>query len=197
MRWGRWLIAAALPLLGWWLGQQRFRPPGESSPDVRFARDMSVHHSQAVQMSVMMLKRSSNPALRLLTQDITLTQQAQIGQMSGWLMAWGRPLSGQTSPPPGLPDMGLASKQELQRLETLPLSVAEPVYLAMMKRHHLGAVRLAQAALKSVQRPEVRAFAARLVTAQTAEVAQIDALLKTRMSINAPVVPETTDVHHE
>ena len=44
-------------------------------------------------MSVTLLKRSSDPDVKLLAQDITLTQQAQIGQMQGydaWIQTYER-----------------------------------------------------------------------------------------------------------
>ena len=99
---GRWLSAPLLLGSGVVLGLNLSKVPGETGPDVRFARDMSAHHIQAVEMSVTLLKRARDPAVRLLAQDIALTQQAQIGQMSGWLMAWGRPLAGREAPMAGM-----------------------------------------------------------------------------------------------
>ena len=116
------------------------RPPAEHSSEVRFARDMSAHHAQAVDMSVTLLKRASDPGVRILAQDIALTQQAQIGQMSGWLMAWNRPLAGLDSPMAGMnrAAMGLASVSDVRSLENLPPNMAESRYLFLMRQHHLG-----------------------------------------------------------
>ncbi|UQN08072.1 DUF305 domain-containing protein [Deinococcus sp. QL22] len=178
----RYGVAAAVLVTGLAVALTWPRLPGPDSADVRFARDMSAHHTQAVTMSVTLLKRAADPAVKLLAQDITLTQQAQIGQMSGWLMAWGHPLSGPEAPMAGMnrEAMGLATPEEVQQLGTVPVATAERQYLSLMRDHHLGGVAMAQSALSRVKRSEVRAFAERTVVAQTSEVRAIDALLGQR-----------------
>jgi uncharacterized protein (DUF305 family) len=169
------------------------RLPGPTSAEVRFARDMSAHHSQAVDMSVTLLKRATDPAVKLLAQDIALTQQAQVGQMSGWLMAWGQPISGSEAPMAGMnrKTMGLATPNEVQQLGSMPVALAERQYLTLMRAHHQGGVRMAQAALQTVRRPEVQAFAKRVVVAQTSELQAINDLLVQRGE--QPTVPSPTD----
>lgn len=188
---GGGLIAAAL--LGGALAAVWPRPPAEDSAEVTFARDMSAHHAQAVDMSVTLFKRAADPAVKRLAQDILLTQQAQIGQMSGWLMAWGRPLAGQAAPMAGMDraSMGLASGQEVEKLASLPVNEAETFYLNLMRRHHQGGVMMAKSALQEVGRPEVRAFAGRVVTAQTSEIQAIDALLAGRGGASPPPASQT------
>jgi uncharacterized protein (DUF305 family) len=63
--------------------------PSEDSVDAGFARDMQVHHAQAVEMSVLVRDRSEDPELRQIALDIVLTQQNQQGRMAGWLTSWG------------------------------------------------------------------------------------------------------------
>ena len=63
----------------------------EDSVDVGFSRDMQDHHAQAVEMSVMVREATADRQVRTLALDILLTQQHQIGQMFGWLAAWGHP----------------------------------------------------------------------------------------------------------
>src|SRR5215475_11611621 len=67
------------------------KPPGEASVDVGFARDMGIHHTQAVLISDLVYDRTLDPEIRNLAGDIAATQQAQIGEMRGWLDVWGRP----------------------------------------------------------------------------------------------------------
>lgn len=67
--------------------------PAEDSVDAGFARDMQVHHGQAVEMSVLVRERSDDPRLRQVALDVLLTQQQQQGQMFGWLATWGLPPS--------------------------------------------------------------------------------------------------------
>ncbi|MBB5234280.1 DUF305 domain-containing protein [Deinococcus budaensis] len=192
---------AAAVLLGGTLAALWPDTPGEASAEVTFARDMSAHHAQAVDMSVTLFQRAADPAVKLIAQDILLTQQAQIGQMSGWLMAWGRPLAGREAPMAGMDRqaMGLASEQEARELAYLPVKETETRYLTLMRRHHQGGVDMAKLALNTVKRPEVRAFAQRVVTAQTSEIGAIDALLAAR-GANPPSAqsePEMDGMHHE
>ncbi|MDP9765522.1 DUF305 domain-containing protein [Deinococcus enclensis] len=171
----------------------------DDSADVEFVRDMAAHHAQAVEMSVVMLKRASDPAVKLLAQDIALTQQGQIGQLSGWLTAWGLPVAGPKPPMHGMDRaaMGMATPADVQALDTLPVRVAEGRYLVLMRRHHLGGVTMAQAALKGARQPLVRAFANRVVASQTAEVRSIDAMLRARdLTPPGPDNIHTEDMDH-
>ena len=60
-------------------------PPGNDSAEAGFARDMIVHHAQAVQMAEIVRDKTNSDDMRLLAADISLTQQGQIGIMQGWL----------------------------------------------------------------------------------------------------------------
>lgn len=201
-----WPTLVGLALLGLGAGSAviwaNAQPPAEGSPEVRFARDMSAHHAQAVDMSVTLLKRASDPAVRLLAQDITLTQQAQIGQMSGWLMAWDRPLAGLEPPMAGMnrEAMGMASVSDVQELGHLAPVVAEGRYLVLMRQHHLGGVAMAKSALNTVKSKPVRAFAQRVVVSQTSEISAIDALLEQRALTPPATSPDNMhmeDMNHE
>ena len=68
--------------------------PTETSADAGFARDMQVHHAQAVRMAMIIRDRSRDPLLRTIAYDIALSQQEQIGQLHGWLIQWGLPATG-------------------------------------------------------------------------------------------------------
>src|SRR4051812_21471601 len=68
--------------------------PDEDSVEAGFARDMMVHHAQAVQMAEIVRDKTESEEIRTLAADIALTQQAQIGQMQGWLQVWGLPATG-------------------------------------------------------------------------------------------------------
>lgn len=72
--------------------------PTDSSVDAGFARDMQRHHSQAVQMSLLLLQSSRDDEVRTLATDIMLTQQQQVGQMYAWLQSWGLSQSGSAEP---------------------------------------------------------------------------------------------------
>ncbi|WP_083866942.1 MULTISPECIES: DUF305 domain-containing protein [Frankia] len=92
------VLVAGLLAAGAALGDLRDRPPGESSVDVGFARDMSEHHAQAVQMAMIEFDRGGDTSTRSVAQDIALTQQREIGVMSAWLSGWGRAQSAAGAP---------------------------------------------------------------------------------------------------
>ncbi|MET7905188.1 DUF305 domain-containing protein [Streptomyces sp. NPDC005336] len=63
--------------------------PTDTSAEAGFARDMSVHHQQAVEMSFIVRDRTGNEEVRRLAYDIINTQSTQRGMMLGWLDLWG------------------------------------------------------------------------------------------------------------
>ena len=91
-------VLAGLLAAGAALGNLASRSPDEGSVDVGFARDMSEHHAQAVQMAMIEFSHGGDPDTRSVAQDIALTQQREIGIMSSWLSGWGRPQSTSGTP---------------------------------------------------------------------------------------------------
>jgi len=63
--------------------------PANDSVDAGFARDMQVHHAQAVEMAFIVRDNTDDPAVRTMAYDIARTQEQQMGQMYGWLSMWG------------------------------------------------------------------------------------------------------------
>jgi len=51
------------------------QPPGNDSAEAGFARDMIVHHAQAVQMAEIIRDNTDSPDMRVLATDMSLTQQ--------------------------------------------------------------------------------------------------------------------------
>lgn len=197
------IAAAALMLaglLGYGLGG-RSAHPDDTSPEAGFARDMQAHHAQAVQMSSIIRDKTTDPTLRSIAYDISTSQQQQAGQMYGWLAAWGLP---QTSSEPSMAWMssaegghdmadmggkpsgptatmpGMASAEDVQRLQKAEGVAAERLFLQLMIAHHQGGVEMAQSVLKRTGRPEVTTLARSIVTAQSAEIEQLRQLLEAR-----------------
>lgn len=161
--------------------------PGESSPETGFARDMAVHHAQAVEMADIIRGRSTDPLVASLATDIVLTQQNQIGRFFGWLDQWGLPPTGPTMEwmtmpmdhsVMGMP--GMATREEVRTLAELPVPQAEVLFLRLMIRHHRGGVEMAQAILELSHRPEVLAAANAVIASQTAEISAMNDMLGQR-----------------
>ncbi len=187
------LLALFLVLAG--AGYWFTRPPAENSPEVTFARDMSAHHAQAVDMAQIIRDRSTNAELRQLALDIMLTQQAQIGQMQGWLNLWGRSIEGISPPMGGHGEMmGMATQDQVAALRTLPVDQAEISFLQLMIRHHQGGVIMAQQTLPKTNNAAVIRLANAVITAQQSEIKYMTEMLHQRGAEPlAPVQPMQMD----
>jgi uncharacterized protein (DUF305 family) len=175
------------------------RPPGDSSAEPGFARDMSVHHAQAVEMAEIVRFKTESADIRTLATDIALTQQAQIGQMQGWLDVWGLPATG-TEPAMswmGHPTEGrmpgMATPEEINRLEDAPPAEADRQFLYLMIRHHRGAIPMAEAVLERTDRPEVRQLAKAIAASQRQEIRLMDEMSHERLIRFAEVPLETIE----
>lgn len=67
--------------------------PAADSADAGFARDMAVHHQQAVEMSYIVRDQTDNEDVRQFAYDVAQTQANQRGMLLGWLDLWGLPKS--------------------------------------------------------------------------------------------------------
>lgn len=192
MRWLPPLLALLLlPAIGGAFWRWNSRLPGASSSEVTFARDMAAHHEQAVEMALILLERAVDPELRTVALDIVLTQQAQIGQMQGWLGVWGIPIAGPEPPMAGQGlMMGLANEDEVEKLRTLPAPDTETLFLQLMIRHHQGGVMMASQALGNTRRPEVVRLATAIRNSQQSEIDYMTKALQRRGApLPAPVEP--------
>ncbi|GLW07191.1 DUF305 domain-containing protein [Microtetraspora sp. NBRC 13810] len=174
-------VAAAAVALFLLLG--RNAEPTDASAEAGFARDMGMHHAQAVEMAFFVRDAGAEDDVRTLAGDIIVTQTAQRGMFMGWLQQWelnqsgelprmawmsGHGHGGAAAPAGGMP--GMATEDELRRLEEAEGEDAEVLFLQLMIRHHEGGVRMAQALLGLSDRTEVVTLARHIVNGQTAEI---------------------------
>ncbi|MBG6179262.1 DUF305 domain-containing protein [Arthrobacter sp. CAN_A1] len=167
--------------------------PATTSADAGFARDMQVHHAQAVEMSRLVRDRTEDEVVRTIAYDIAMTQQHQIGQMYAWLEEWGLPLSsaapsmawmagsmdhhdGGTLRDNGLMP-GMATPEQIADLTAASGVEAERLYLTLMITHHEAGAEMAQAGTELVQEPRVRVAAEKMVAAQVAEITAMEDML--------------------
>jgi uncharacterized protein (DUF305 family) len=189
-------VTIAALCLGALLGWLVFAPhhPGDDSADAGFARDMSEHHAQAVQMSQLVMQRTDDDDVRRLAVDIDNNQNFERGQMAAWLAEWGLPRarSGERMVwmeghdhaamelPEGVAMPGMATPSEIQELTGATAAEAEVLYLQLMTTHHLAGVEMAQAALDTADDPQLLAAAQRMVDAQSVEVRLMSDMLAER-----------------
>ena len=176
--------------------------PGGNSVEAGFARDMQVHHEQAVEMALLVRDATDDPDVRLLAYDIATSQSQQAGQMFGWLAAWG--LSQASSEPtmtwmtrptlagdshehsdaaahePGGPMPGLATREQMQELDAATGVDAERLFLQLMIAHHRGGVEMAQAVVERTRTKVVLDLANAIIAAQTTEIGLMTDMLAAR-----------------
>jgi uncharacterized protein (DUF305 family) len=192
-------VVAAL-VIGAVSGVLLLRPeqtPGDTSPEAGFARDMSVHHTQAVSLAFMAYNATDDEEVRQLAYDIINTQRAQVGMFSGWLQQWDLPQTSTASPMAWMShghsdvgsatgvdsydDMpGMATDEQLEQLASLEGVAAEREFLELMIDHHLGGVEMAEAVIPLTERDEVQRLAQTIVNGQQAEVATMEQMLQDR-----------------
>ena len=200
------ILAGALVLLvgfgAGWFSRSSAAPaasePTTLSAEAGFARDMQVHHQQAVQMSALARERSEDEDVRRLALDIATTQGQQAGQMFAWLESWGLPqapaeprMAWMALPPldeasdhahpaghvPGGAMPGLATEEDLERLAAASGEAADRIYLQLMIEHHRGGVDMVEAVLARTNNPMVTALASSMVAAQQSEIDYMQDLL--------------------
>jgi uncharacterized protein (DUF305 family) len=173
--------------------------PGEDSAEAGFARDMQVHHLQAVEMASIIHGKTDDETLSTVAYDMLTTQQHQVGQMFAWLDLWGLPPTGTEEPmtwmsrveghgegPGGemlLEDgrmPGMATDEELARLREATGVEAEVLFLELMIDHHAGGLPMAEAVVAASDHPEVARMARGMIRAQTSEIELMESLLAER-----------------
>jgi uncharacterized protein (DUF305 family) len=165
-------------------------PPG--SIDVGFLQDMTVHHTQAVQMAVWERSNTADPALRQLAFDIESTQNQQLGMMQGWLRLWGLPteaapghyMAWMGMPAPVMP--GMASDEDLARFRSQTGPALDVAFLQLMLRHHRGGLSMMQEEAARGSVPVVVTLARSMVASQTAEADTMTQMLAQRGAAPLP-----------
>ena len=178
--------------------------PADDSVDAGFARDMQIHHGQAVEMSYAVTLATDDQGVRTMAYDIMTSQQGQIGRMSAWLDSW--ELSSY-SPAPLMEWMGgvgegegheghegheaeggddgalmpgMATDAELEQLRQASGLDAEILFLQLMVEHHRGGADMASYAAEHAGEDEVRLAAERMASSQAVEIDAMNDMLVER-----------------
>ncbi|GAA1264759.1 DUF305 domain-containing protein [Streptomyces javensis] len=214
-------IAAALALLTLvavavlWLTSDRSEgstdtgTPKDTSAEAGFARDMSVHHQQAVEMSFIVRDRTDDDEVRRLAFDIASTQATQAGMLQGWLDMWGLDKTSEDPPMTWMKHMssdgmegmdhgsmkgmgsaykphdgslmpGMATNSQLDELRKAKGKAAEVLYLKLMTAHHKGGVEMAKGAVEMVKDSTEKHLAQTMVQGQQSEIQLMADMLKAR-----------------
>ncbi|MEV1332551.1 DUF305 domain-containing protein [Micromonospora costi] len=161
-------VAVVLALLLGYAGgllTPRLTRPGDDSVEAGFARDMTAHHAQAVEMGLMAFQRATDPEVRSMGGDIATGQQGEIGTMQTWLRSWGLDPTGSQPRMAWMPDgaglvknglmPGMATPDEMAKLRDAQGREFDLLFLTMMINHHLGGIHMIEGVLEESDEPDV------------------------------------------
>jgi uncharacterized protein (DUF305 family) len=153
--------------------------------DIAFMQGMIHHHAQALRMTALVPERSASSDVKLLSERVDVSQEAEIQAMTDWLAARGEEApelhrvhghahgGGQVLMP------GMLTEQELQELEQADGAAFDRLFLELMIRHHEGAITMVEQLYGAGGglEPSIDAFARHVDADQQIEIARMQRLL--------------------
>ena len=157
--------------------------------DVEYISGMVMHHSQAVEMSEIVLEKDDiETEVSTLAEDIREAQGPEIEQMESWLEAWGEEgasggdMEGMDHGDGDMEDMGsmegMMSEDDLSELESATGTEASRLFLEQMIAHHEGAVSSAEGHLENGENPEALELSETIISDQQAEIDEMETMLE-------------------
>jgi uncharacterized protein (DUF305 family) len=120
--------------------------PSYTQADTTFMQDMVVHHRQALEMAALVAERTGRDDLPLMAERITLSQEAEIEVLAGWLGD-----RDEEVPEDGADDHadhadmpGMATPEQLDVLAATGGADFDRMFLELMIAHHQGALTMVQ-----------------------------------------------------
>jgi uncharacterized protein (DUF305 family) len=162
--------------------------PAANATDRAFVREMIPHHEMAVEMAKMARMHGEHAQIRTLAGKIITAQNREIRTLTTIAKSLG-------VSPAKMPANGHMSMQMMRDLHTLGVSMsqsgmtmnmseldgAKPFdrkFIDMMIPHHQGAIRMARAELAKGKNAKLRSIARGIITAQAAEIRQMNSWRK-------------------
>ncbi|PIK74200.1 DUF305 domain-containing protein, partial [Methylobacterium frigidaeris] len=140
-----------LALLGWGevphLGDEAF--------DQSYLRRMTEHHAQGAQLASLAVAKAEDPHLRALAGLMVAAQNGEIAVMTQWWDSWFPTLSPLCTPQEREAMPGMPRPDEVDALRQAEGRAFDALFVALMSRHHAGAVQMADEALGQAGDPRV------------------------------------------
>jgi uncharacterized protein (DUF305 family) len=160
--------------------------PGQqqhNQADITFLQGMVPHHSQAIAMAQLAPSRAASPQIKALASRIEAEQNPEIQQMNGLLTSWGAPVPATTGGMTGMQHEhgqmpGMMSNAQMQQLTASSGPAFDRMFLQMMITHHQGAIDMSRTELAQGSNPVARQLAQQIITAQQAEIREMQTLLQ-------------------
>jgi uncharacterized protein (DUF305 family) len=158
-----------------------------NAQDVSFAQGMILHHRQALEMAELAADRASSAGVKSLASRIEKAQAPEIRTIGGWLTSWGEDVpTSSDSTTESMPGMdhsagsgmpGMMDGADMEELDKASGTDFDTMFLTMMIDHHEGAVAMATTEKNKGVHGPARSQADDIITAQTAEIAEMNKLL--------------------
>ena len=150
--------------------------------DVEFLKGMIVHHYQAFLMSEMAPSRTNNQTILDLAGRIDASQIDEIDFMENWLTERGKsvPDPTQTGHSHHHKMMGMATPEQMNKLEASNSTDFDRLYLNLMIRHHDGAIDMVDRLNEfpgSAYDPQLYEFVTDLENDQAVEIERMNGIL--------------------
>lgn len=137
--------------------------------DAQFIDSMIEHHQGAVTMAEQALAEAEHAELRTMADAIIAAQTQEIAAMTTWRQDWY----------PGLaPTGGMGMHMGEMVISSDESKPFDQRFLEAMISHHQGAIEMAQMAQQMAEHEEIKTLADAIITAQQAEIEQMQNWLK-------------------
>jgi uncharacterized protein (DUF305 family) len=167
--------------------------PPLSQADVAFMQGMIMHHSQAVEMTVLIPSHTENKDVRSLGARISRSQSDEIKFMQRWLAVRGESIS---MAMPGMPDMdksgqpmalmpGMLTPEQMEALRKAKGAEFDHLFLTGMIQHHNGALTMVKDLFDTAGAGQDAAlfdFATDVDSGQRAEIRIMQSMLEKKTS---------------
>jgi uncharacterized protein (DUF305 family) len=139
--------------------------------DLAFIDAMIVHHGSAIEMAELAAEHAERDEIRRLADEIIAAQTAEIEQLQAWRDEWfaGEPET-DLSAMLDMPGMNMTADDARMLREAESF---DDMFIEMMIPHHESAISMASDLQETTERPELQDLAEEIITAQQAEIEQM------------------------
>lgn len=147
-----------------WMGRDR-------DHDQTYIRHMTAHHAQGVELGRTGAERAQDPHLRKLAMLMVASQSGEVRIFENWWLSWFDTEMPDCSSEERAAMPGFLTSAEMRLVKSASADQFDALFVEMMSRHHLGAVRMADQMWRSHGDPRLRVMAHAIRHAQQGEVA--------------------------
>ncbi len=149
--------------------------------DVEFSQGMIAHHQQAIEMAEIALDPNigASPAVVDLATRIKGAQDPEVELLTGWLTDAGHPVAMSETDGHDMSSMdGMMTADQMDAMSAMTGVEFDQMWLALMIEHHQGAIAQSQTVKTDGSNPEALALADQIISAQQAEIDEMQTLLQ-------------------